>query len=116
VAGAVSEGVRALKGDRQVPVTEREPDVLSERAQAVHHRERVVGQAPAAFVDPVGEPERDQVGIGGDVAAVDLDVVAGVGDHDEFVTDDIEHASRKLRAAGSAGENDDGSGGGGHRR
>ena len=40
-------------------------------------------EAPAALVDPVGQPERDEVRVGGDVGAVDLDVVAGVGDHDE---------------------------------
>ena len=76
---------RALDADREVAVAEVEPDVAAELAQPVHHRERVAGQAPAALVDPVGEPEGDEVGVGGDVGAVDLDVVAGVGDHDELV-------------------------------
>ena len=42
-------------------------------------------QAPAALVDPVGQPVGDEVGVGRDVRAVDLDVVAGVGDHDQVV-------------------------------
>ena len=69
---------------------------------------RVVAQAPAALVDPVGEPERDEVGVGGDVAAVDLDVVARVGDHDEVVADLVEHAAGELGAARAAREDYDG--------
>ena len=55
----------------------------------------------------VGEPERDEVGVGGDVAAVDLDVVAGVGDHGEVRAGHVEQAARELGAAGAAGEQDD---------
>src|SRR4029079_6494356 len=49
--------------------------------------------------DPVGQPERDEIGIGGDVAAVDLDVVAGVGDHGQLRADHVEQSARELRAA-----------------
>ena len=49
----------------------------------------------------------DQVRVGGDVGAVDLDVVAGVGHDDQLVADDVEHPARELRAAGAAGEDDD---------
>ena len=67
-----------------------------------------LAQAPAALVDQVGEPEGHEVGVGRDVRAVDLDVVAGVGDHDEALgADDVEHPARELRAAGAAGEHDD---------
>ena len=76
-------------------------------------RERVVAQPPAALVDAVGEPERDEVGVGRDVTAVDLDVVARVGDHDEVLADDVEHPAGELGPAGPAGEHDDRSG---HRR
>ncbi len=80
--------------DRQVAVAEVEPHLDAELAQPVHHVEGVAGQSPAALVDPVGEPERDQVGVGRDVGAVDLDVVAGVGDHDELARDRRRRASR----------------------
>ena len=53
--------------DRQVAVAEVEPDVLAERAQRSITCERVVAQAPAALVDRVGEPERHEVRVGGDV-------------------------------------------------
>ena len=66
-------------------------------------------QAPAALVDLVGEPVGHEVRVGGDVDAVDLDVVAGVRDHDEVVADLVEHPARELRPAGAAGEDHDGS-------
>ena len=65
------------------------------------------GQAPAALVDRVGEPERDQIGVGADVGAVDLDVVAGVGDDDEFGAELVQQAASQLRASGAPGEQDD---------
>ena len=81
--GARGEPPRALDADREVAVAEVEPDVGAELAQAVHDVEAVVAQAPAALVDAVGEPERAEVWVGRDVRAVDLDVVGGVGDHDQ---------------------------------
>ena len=48
-----------------------------------------------------------EVRVGGDVGAVDLDVVAGVGDHDELGAGDVEQPARELGAAGAAGEDDD---------
>ena len=94
-----SRAARALDPDREVAVTEVEPDVDAELAQPVHDVERVAVEAPAALVDPVGEPERHEVRVGRDVRAVDLDVVAGVRDHDELVRlDDVEHPAGELRA------------------
>ena len=78
------------------------------RRSASITRERVAAQAPAALVDPVREPERDQVRVGRDVTAVDLDVVARVGDDDELGADDVEHAAGELRPAGAAGDDDHG--------
>ena len=77
---AVGQPRRALHAHREVAVAEVEPDVLAQLAQPLHHLEGVAPQAPAALVDPVGQPVEDEVGIGGDVGAVDLDVVGGVGD------------------------------------
>ena len=101
-----AQAARAAHAERQVAVAEVEPHVVAQLAQAVHHVERVAGQAPAALVDQVGEPERDEVGVGRDVGAVDLDVVAGVGDHGELVADDVEQPAGELGAAGTAGEQD----------
>jgi hypothetical protein len=70
----------------------------------------VVAQAVAALVDLVGEPVRDQVRVGRDVDAVDLDVVAGVGDDDQVVGL-VQQAAGELGAARAAGEEDDGQAG-----
>ena len=96
--GALGQALRAAQAQGEVAVAEVEPDVLAELAQSVHHLEGVAGQAPAALVDPVGEPERDEVGVGGDVAVVDLHVVAGVGDNRQLVRL-VEQAARQLGAA-----------------
>jgi hypothetical protein len=80
----------------------------AELAQAVHHVEGVALQPPASVVDPVGEPERAQVRVRRDVCAVDVDVVAGVGDNDEIVARDVEHAACELRASRAARQHDDG--------
>src|SRR6185503_5093139 len=103
---AFCEAVGAAQADREVAVAEVEPDVLAQLSEAVHHMERVVLQAPAALVDPVGEPERHEIRVGGDVAAVDLDVVAGVGDHGQLVAEHVEHPAGELGAPGPAGEQD----------
>ena len=57
---AAREPAGAVQADREVAVAEVEPDVLAERAQLVHRGERVAGEAPAALVDRVGEPEGDR--------------------------------------------------------
>ena len=104
---ALGQALPRAAGRREVAVAEVEPHVDAQLAQPVHDVERVVAQAPAALVDAVGEPERAQVRVGGDVGAVDLDVVGRVGDDDEVVADDVEHAAGELGAAGAAGEDDD---------
>ena len=106
---ALVEPAGALDPDREVLVTEVEPHVDRQPLETLHHAERVIGEAPAALVDPIREPERDQVGVGRHVRAVDLDVIAGVRDHDQRVAaDDIEHSARELCSAGTSGEHDDG--------
>jgi hypothetical protein len=93
--------------ERQVAIAQAEPDLLAAGTAPVHLLPRVAVDAPAALVDHVGQPVGDQVRVGGDVHAVMLGVVAGVGDHDELArADDIEHPARELRAAGPAGEDD----------
>jgi hypothetical protein len=106
--GARGEALRAVQADREVAVAEVEPDLLAERPELVHGVEGVVGQAPAALVDLVGEPKGDQVGIGADVRAIDLDVVAGVGDDDQIGPELVQQATGQLRASGTPGQEDDG--------
>ncbi len=73
------------------------------RLERLHHLPRVVAQSPAALIDRVGEPVGHQVGIGGDVHAVDLDVVRGVG-NDRQLGGHVEQAAGELGAARAAGE------------
>ena len=55
----------------------------------------------------LGSPLDEDVLLAGDVRAVDLDVVGGVGDHRQIPTDHVEHPARELRAAGPAREHHD---------
>ena len=103
---AGGEPAGAPQADGQVAIAEVEPDVLAELAQHLHDGERVPAQAPAALVDAVREPERDEVGVGRHVAAVDLDVVGGVRDHHQLGAHHVEHPARELGPAGAAGEDD----------
>ncbi len=103
---AVGQTRRALYAHREIAVAEVEPHVLAQLAQPLHHLEGVAPQAPAALVDAVGQPVEDEVGIGGDVGAVDLDVVGGVGHDDELVADHVEHAAGELGPARPAGQDD----------
>ncbi len=77
--------------------------------EALVHGEGVVADAPAAFlVDRVGEPVGDEVGVGADEEAMDLDVVAGVGDRRESSPPiGVLEAGGELRAPGAAGKADD---------
>ena len=99
---------RALDAPGEIAVPEVEPHVRPERPQRVHHREAVLAQPPAALVDRVGQPEGHEIGVGRDVRAVDLDVIAAVGDHAQALRGDhIGHPARELRPAGAASEHDD---------
>ena len=100
---ALGEAPRALQADGEIPVAEIEPDLLAEVAQAVHHVKGVAVQAPAPGVDAIGQPVGAEVGIGGDVGPVDLDVVAGVGDDHEVSTGLVAQAAGQLGAAGAPG-------------
>ena len=88
---------RAVEAGGEVAVGEPEPVGRPELDQAVEDGEGVVLDAPAALlVDLAAEPVGDQVGVGGDVDARDLDVVGGVGDHREPVAEQVLHARREL--------------------
>ena len=66
-----------------------------------------------AFVDLVRQPVRDEVGVGRDVDAVDLDVVAGVGD-DRQLARHLQQAAGELGAARAAREEGYARAGSGH--
>ena len=103
-----ASSLRPLQAPCEVAIAEVEPHLDAQPAQRVHHREGVVAQTPAALVDHTGQPEGDQVGVGRDVRAVDLDVIARVGDHRQPLrAERVGDAPRELRAAGPAGQQDD---------
>ena len=49
----------------------------------------------------------DEVGVGRDVGAVELDVVGGVGHHDELLAHDVEHPAGQLGSARPARQDHD---------
>ena len=92
----------------EVAVGEAEPARGAEPLQALEDGEGVVADTPAALlVDFAAEPVGDEVGVGRDVDAERLDVVAGVGDHREVGAELLLHPRSELGAAGAAGEERD---------
>ena len=102
-ACARAQALGAHEARRKVAVAEPEPVRHPGGLERLHHLPGVVAQAPAALVDRVGEPVRHEVGVGRDVDAVDLDVVARVGDDGELAGD-VEQAAGELGAARAAGQ------------
>ena len=104
-AAAVGEELAPVQAGGEVAVGEPEPARRAEPLQPLEDGELVVADAPAALlVDFAAQPVGDQVGVGGDVDAERLDVVAGVGDHREVGADLVLDAGGELGAAGAAGE------------
>src|SRR5262249_15912008 len=96
-----------IEAGGEVTVGEPEPVRGAELHQPVEDGERIALDSPAALLDDLaGRPIGDQVGVGGDVDARDLDVVPGVGDHRKPASQQILQPGRQLRAAGAAGELD----------
>ncbi len=91
------EHARALQAPREVAIAEVEPHIHAELPQGVHHGERVALKAPAALVDAIGQPEGNEIRIGRDVRAVDLDVIARVHDRrDALGLDDVGHPPQRA--------------------
>ena len=73
--------IRPPQVGRQVPVAEAEPGLLAQLGEAVHHRPRLVREAPAPFgVIQAGQRVGDRVVVRPDREAVQHQVVAGVDD------------------------------------
>ena len=82
----VMEALRALGEDVWFNLGDRDLAVCIQRARRLGEGARLtetLAELSRALGDRVGEPEGDQVGVGAHVCPIDLDVVAGVGDHHE---------------------------------
>src|SRR5579875_653292 len=98
----------ALDAPGEVPVAKVEPNLHPQLPQALHHHEGVAGHAPTPRIDSIGKPKGHQVGIRGDVGAVDLHVIAGVCDHRQPLGfDHLKQAAGKLCSPRPSREQDD---------
>ena len=105
---ALVEELAPVEAGGEVAVGEAEPVRRAEPREALEDGEAVVADPPAALlVDFAAQPVGDEVGVGGDVDAEHLDVVAGVGDHRQVGADLLLHPGGELGAAGAAGEQRD---------
>jgi hypothetical protein len=101
VTGA--EPLRAQQAQGEVAVAEPEPVRAPHARERVHDLPGVAPEAPAALVDLVRQPVRDEVRVRGDVHAVDVDVVTRVRDHRELVAG-VGQTARELRPTGPSGQ------------
>ena len=80
-SAALADPCRPGDVRREVAVAESEPGRFAVLGESVHHRPRLVDQAPAALViEAIGEHVHDGVVVGHHEQAVPLGVVAGVDD------------------------------------
>jgi hypothetical protein len=99
----------ALDMQREIAIAEPKPVLAAERADAVHERPRLVTPAPTGggIIDTrksVGQ----RVDIGRDTQPKMLEIVAGVGDHEQFVgRQQAAQAERQFGAADPAGQRHD---------
>ena len=94
---------------RQIAIAEPKPVLAAERADAVHERPGLVTPAPAGsgIVD-ARERVGQRVDIGRDVQPKMLEIVAGVGDHEQFFgRQDAAQTERQFRATDAAGQRHD---------
>src|SRR3954469_2594253 len=99
----------ALNMQREIAIAEPKPVLAAKRADAVHERPRLVTPAPAGggIVD-ARENIGQRVNIGRDAKSQMLEIVAGVGDHEQLVgRQDAAQTERQFRAADPAGQRHD---------
>src|SRR5271167_808782 len=94
---------------REIAVAEPKPVLTAKRADAVHERPRLVTPAPAGDgIVETSENVGQRVDIGRDAQPKMLEIVAGVGDHEQFVgRQDAAQTERQFRAADPAGQRHD---------
>src|SRR6202165_2843656 len=104
-----AQATGALDMQREIAIAEPKPVLAAERADAVHERPRLVTPAPAG--DGIVETRENigqRVDVGRDAQSKMLEIVAGVGDHEQLVG--RQHAAqteRQFRAADPAGQRHD---------
>src|SRR5882672_3736746 len=94
---------------RQITIAEPKPFLAAERADAVHERPRLVTPAPAGggIVDAC-ESIGQRVDIRRDAQSKMLEIVARVGDHEQFVgRQDATQTERQFGTADPAGQRHD---------
>src|ERR1700751_3099397 len=94
---------------REIAIAEPKPVLAAERTDAVHERPRLVTPAPAGdgIVD-ARENVGQRVDIRRDAQSKMLKIVAGVGDHEQFVgRQDSAQTERQFCAADPAGQRHD---------
>src|SRR5258705_10211862 len=94
---------------RQIAIAEPKPVLAAECADAVHERPGLVAPAPAGdgIVD-ARESVGQRVDIWRDAKSKMLEIVAGVGDHEQFVgRQDAAQTERQFRAANPARQRHD---------
>ena len=104
-----AQATGALDMQREIAIAEPKPVLAAERADAVHERPRLVTPAPAGggIVD-ARENVGQRVDIGRDAQSKMLEIVAGVGDHEQFVgRQDAAQTERQFGAADPAGQRHD---------
>src|SRR3954469_16058233 len=94
---------------REIAIAEPKPVLAAERADGVHERPRLVTPAPAGDgIVETSENIGQRVDIGRDAKSKMLEIVAGVGDHKQFVgRQDATETERQFCAADPAGERND---------
>ena len=91
--------------DRQIAVSKAEPIFAAERGQRFHERPRLVAPAPSQLlVVEAGERVHQRVGIGRDMQAQVLEIIADIGhDHEIVRRHDPAEAQRELGAPDAPG-------------
>src|ERR1044072_8770518 len=90
----------------EITIPELKPVLAAERADAVHERPGLVTPAPAGrgIID-ARERVEQRGDIGRDAEPKMLEIVAGVGDHEQFIgRQDSAQTERQFRAADTAGQ------------
>src|ERR1700716_1862217 len=104
-----AQATGALNMQREIAIAEPKPILPAERADAIHERPRLVTPAPASggIID-ISENIGQRVDIGRDAKSKMLEIIAGVGDNEQFVRrQDAAQTERQFRAADPARQRHD---------
>ena len=98
----------ALDMNRKIAIAKAKPVLAAERGERFHERPRFVLPAPTEFcIVEAGERVHERVGVGRDVQAEMLEIIADIRDDEQIGRlHDPAQAQRELGAADAAGERD----------